>query len=313
MSMFSLWVGLLAQAGAGTAVVHDHSDQTDVLRRVSTRTAVPMEQLEAIHIDQLVSRPPTISGEGSIRHCAGQTISGADLRALQLRAEAAWRNEHFQDARDQLDLGISQLGCLRDRVDRKTATRMFLLRTGMFARAGDTEGALQEALTAIALTPDIRWDDTLPSEGKAVLTKARETTEDAHLSVVPAVSTPPWIDGAPLPSGAPLARRAGLHLLQVPATSGLQTAWLTLEGDAVLVVPAAYRAPVLDRMVDEDPALLHLLEATVGRAPTYVVTDDGIWLVTHADGSPSVEVLVQPAVVEPPPTDEPRSKKKRRR
>jgi|GEM_PF-4678049 len=312
MSLGLLLSTVLGVALAETPVVHAHSDQTGVLRRVSERTGLPMEQLRAVHVDTLTSRPATVSGDGSIRHCAGRTVSAPDLRALQLRAEAAWRDEQVQDALDQLDLGITQLGCLRERVDKKTATRMFLLRAGLLAHTGNATDALEEAHSALALTPDIRWDDTLPPEGKAVLDQARATAEDAQLSVVPNVSTPPWVDGKALPPGTPLARRPGLHLVQLPATSGIESAWLTLRGDAVLVLPGGFRAPVLDRMKDDDPALMHLLHATIGTEPTYISTHDGMWLVTWEGDTPSVEVLVAPPTPVVESTDDD-SKKKRGR
>ncbi len=284
---------------AGTPVVYDDTDVTDVLRRVSARTAVPMDQLEGIHIQTLTERPALVSGEGSIRHCAGQTVTTTELRALQLRAESSWRAGELQDALDQLDLGIIQLGCLRERIDRKTATRMFLLRTGLLAHTGNVDGATAEANSALTLDPNLSWDPSLPSAGEAVLESARAAAHDAQLTIVPNVSTPPWVDGDALPTETASPRRTGLHLVQIPDTSGLRSAWLSLDGEAVLVLPSGFRAPALDRMEASDTAILHLFEATLGAQPTYVATTEGIWFVTYTDGEPSVETLVAP----PPKND----------
>ena len=298
---------------AQTPVVHDSDDVTDVLRRISERTAVPMNQLEGIHIDTLTKRPPTIDGEGSLRHCSGATFTAPELRALELRAETAWRAGEAQEALDQLDLGITQLGCLRERVEKKTATRMFLLRAGLLAHAGNTSSAIEEASSALALTPDVAWDDKLPPEGEPVLAEAKNTERSGSIRVVPRVTTPPWVDGAALPSGAPVSKRPGLHLVQIPSTSGLQSAWLTLQGDATLVLPAGFRAPVLDRMRSSDPALMQLLHATVGDAPTYVASGEGIWFITYTNGTPAIETLAEPLPMPPTEADAPSSKRKRRR
>lgn len=312
--MIAVLLALATTAGAATRVVHDSGDPTNVLRRVSERTALPMEQLEAVHVDTLTERPAVVSGAGSLRHCAGTPVSTTELRALQLRAESAWRAGAEQDALDQLDLGMIQLGCLRERVDRKTATRMFLLRAGLLARQEQFAAALQEARSALAMTPDVEWDDTLPAEGAEVLESARNTAESAALTVAPSVTTPPWIDGTPLPTGSPLARRPGLHLVQIPATAGLQSAWLSLDGAAVLVLPGSFRAPVLASMTESDPALLHLLQATLGTDPTYVATSDALWLVTYgAERKPEVEVLEAPASAPKAGAVNDRSERKRRR
>ena len=311
--MASAWLLLLASAGwAGTPVVHDSDNVTDLLRQISTRTAVPMDQLEGIHIEVLTHRPPTVHGDGSLRHCSGTTFAAAELRALELRAETAWRAGEVQSALDLLDLGIMQLGCLRERVDRKTASRMFLLRAGLLAHTGNPEGAVEEAGSALALSPDVAWEATLPPEGARALELARADHASGSVRIVPRVTTPPWVDGSPLPAGPPASKRQGLHLVQVPSTAGLQSAWLTLRGDATLVLPAGFRAPVLERMRTSDPALLSLLHVTVGDAPTYVASGEGLWFITYEDGNPSVETIAEPAPL-PAEVEAPSQTRRRRR
>ena len=44
--------------------------------------------------------------------------------------------------------------------------------------------------------------------------------------------------------------QTGLHLAQIPGSSGIQTAWLAVAGDTTLVLPERFRRPVLERMTD---------------------------------------------------------------
>jgi len=303
-----------AIAWGEATVVHDSGDVTDVLRQVSHRTALPMDQLKGVHINELTSRPPTVAGAGALRHCATKPIRANDIRALQLRAEVAWRDGERQHAIDQLDLGITQLGCLTDRVDRKVATRMFLLRAGMLAEAGESTDAHEELRSALAMSPDAAWDDKLPSAGRELLEQVRQEPESAKVSVSPTLTTAPWVDGQPIPNALPLPRRVGLHLAQVPSTSGLQSAWLTLDGAATIVVPAGFRGDVLAGMADETSRqhLLKLFEATVGDKPTYVHWHNALWLITRDDAGPHVEVLEAPAAEETLAPDKKPDKKKDR-
>ena len=308
-----IFAGSLLPSGAlaGAVVVHDSGDVTDVLRQVSHRTALPMDQLEGIHIDELTARPPTVAGDGALRHCAGKSIRANDIRALQLRAEVAWRDGERQDALDQLDLGITQLGCLADRVDRKVATRMFLLRAGILADAGHSTDAHEELRSALAMSPDAVWDEKLPAAGAELLEQVRMEPESAHVAVAPKLTTPPWVDGQAVPDGLPLPRRVGLHLAQVPSTAGLQSAWLTLDGSATIVVPSGFRGDVLAGMQQDRSRadLLKLFEATVGDKPTYVRWNDALWLITRDEAGPKVEVLQAPAATDDDALTDPRKDK----
>jgi hypothetical protein len=69
------------------------------------------------------------------------------------------------------------------------------------------------------------------------------------------------VDGQPLSAEGQL--RSGLHLLQIPSTAGLRSAWLTIDGEAWVVIPGNYRPPILGRLLEsgqeEAPAALVLL------------------------------------------------------
>ncbi len=289
-----IWAASVAQAA--TPVVYEGIDASIVLQRVSERTAVPIDQLEAVAADALVHRPAALAGPGTLRHCAAQPVRSADIRTLVLRAEVAWREGQPQDALDQLDLATMQLGCLSERVDHRVAARLFLVRGALQVHFGQAETAQAELQTALAFAPDLVWDPQLPVDAADALETARRAPAAAGIRVVPHLSTPPWLDGVPLATGETVQKRPGLHLVQIPATAGLQTAWMTVQGDATLVVPAAHRLPLLSKDFPEDlPGLGSLLQATLGAQATYLVTNDGMWLVTFDDGKPVMEVLVAPA------------------
>lgn len=312
--MNALLHAILGISVAGVPVVFEGVDEAAVLQRVADRSATPIDQLDATPVSALLGTPPPlqVAGGGTLRHCAGTTTRAADVRTLQLRAEAAWRSEDLQTALDQLDLGITRLGCLGDRVEPKVAARLFLLRGGLLAQAGDPEGGKAELRTALALHPDAQWDGTLPDAGAPLLQAVAAEPQDASLAAVPTVSTPPWVDGrAVTTTTVPL--RPGLHLVQRAGPGGLQSAWLSLESPATLVMPDAYRRPVLSQLADDShqPAVLALLQATVGTDPTYVATADALWLITWDAGTPQVETLQAPTVT--PPAEAEAKKKKRRR
>jgi hypothetical protein len=86
--------------------------------------------------------------------------------------------------------------------------------------------------------------------------------------------------------------------VQIPSTKGLRSAWLTLDEDAALVIPANFRKPVLERL--SEPArrleVERLLLATVGSGPIYVVAGGGLWLITQ-EGA----VVTTTCLIEPPP------------
>jgi hypothetical protein len=203
---------------------------------------------------------------------------------------------------DQLDLGIAGLGCLSERVDPKVAARLFLLRGGLLARDGRDPEAGAELRTAVALWPEAVWDEWLPSYGRAVLATVKAADARSTLTFLPAAaSTGPWLDGRSTSPGQPLSVGPGLHLLQVPGTGGLHTAWLTVDADAAVVVPGSFRRPVLERLaVAEDQSEVGtLVLSTLGVEAAYVSAAGGLWLIERQDAAIEVATLVAPPVSEP--------------
>ena len=250
MALWWTWVGAVASAAA-PVVVHQ-TPAAEARAQVAQRTGLPEAQLRAVELDTLLDGHPAALGDVTLRHCAGAPARMDEIRAAQVRAENAWRTDDIQGALDLLDLGMSRLSCLTERVDPGVTARLFLLRGGLFARTGRPVIAVQELNSALALQPEARWDDRLPAEGQPILEGLKMDGSRATLALAPgATAGGPWIDGALPPTGtAEIALRPGLHLIQIASTAGLTSAWLTVEGDGALVVPRAYRRPVIERMAD---------------------------------------------------------------
>lgn len=300
------WLALLGAAlGADRLpVVYAQGTGPEAVAAVRAGTGLPAEQLEAIPLQRLLDQRPKVLGEATLRHCTGTPTKSPDLRALTLRAETASRAGDPAAAMDQLDLGIAGLGCLGDRLEPATAARMFQLRGGLMAADGHLDDARAELRTALSLHPGAAWDNGLPMAGSAVLEEVRDETHTARLEVVPMLaSAGPMLDGARAPDGGRLFdTRPALHLLQVPDTSGLHTAWLALRGDAVLVVPGHFRAPVLARLQDERDRteVGMLLRATLDTQAAYVVDQGWLWLVSFEGLGGEITTLIAP----PPPVED---------
>jgi hypothetical protein len=290
-------------AHAGVPVVYDGGAASEVVTFAAGRTGLPAEQLEATPLSQLLSALPRATGAATVRHCSRPPTRAPELRAHLVRAEAAWREGDVSTAMDHLDLGISGLGCLSERVDAKVAARLFLLRGGLLARDGRDEDAAAELRTALALWPEATWDEWLPSYGRDVLAAVKAASTRSVLTFLPAAaSTGPWLDGRPTTPGQALSVGPGLHLLQVPGTGGLRTAWLTVDADAELVVPGSFRRPVLERLsgAENHWEVGTLILSTLGVEAAYVAAGGGLWLVEREDATIHVATLIVPPKVEEP-------------
>lgn len=297
---------------AAVPVLYDSGDPAAIVELLSSRTGLPTSQFEPVPLDRALASPPRTLGGAALRHCAGATTRVSDSKALLIRALAALREQDRATAIDQTDLGISGLGCLNERADLTVAARLFLLRGALLAGSQDTSQPIAEFRTALALSPSLTWDPTLPPQGQELFESARESIPLVALVISPRESASgPWIDGKdPPPDNAPLQLSPGLHLLQVPSTSGLRTAWLTLEKDATLVVPGDYRQPILARIVD--PAtradLENLLLTTISPDAVYVSAAGGLYLISAEQGVAHTTVIAEPPP--PPPVEETRKKKR---
>lgn len=324
-------IGALALGAApawAVPLVYDGLPAAEAQAEAAKGTGLPADQLEPVALDQLLQRPAGATGGATLRHCAGAPTTGAAVRAHLQRADVALRAGDSVAAADHLDLGLTALGCLGERVEPPVAARLFLLRGALAAARGAPEVAQDELRTALSFAPSLAWDSALPGDG-ALLEAERAAhfacaappscPSGAPLRVAPAArSAGPWLDGRALPAGE-LAAPAppGLHLLQVASTAGLRSAWLTLSGPATVALPGAYRRPITPQgqsagappqaQMDD---LRALLGATLpGAGAAYLLAGGGLWLVGLDPAAPAAEGLT---TLRAPPAPAPADEKKRR-
>lgn len=289
---------LLGAALAAVPVVTDSTDLDAAVAAVVARSGLPAEQLRAVSLKTVLDTPPQVLGEAVLRRCTSTPTTMESVRADLMRAEAAWLKRERVEAFDHLDLAVAHLGCLGERVDGPSAGRIFLLRGSLEAERGDAETARGELRTAIAFDPELGWTSSFPLEGQVLLAEVRAEEPAFTIRVLPAgMVSGPWIDGLALEGEHAVARvGSGLHLAQHSTPAGIRSAWLVVGGDTTLVVPPAFRRPILSTLAaseTRDPAMA-LLRATLPEAPAAYVVDEGwMWLVTFGELA-SVELLVQP-------------------
>lgn len=296
---------LLQLAHAGVPLVYDGELPDDVVANAAKRTGLPTTQFDPIPLDTILKIPPRTLGKAVLRHCSGTLTRTVELRTNALRAETSWENGSPAEAMDQLDLGIAGLGCLSERVENPVAGRLFLLRGALIARSGDAEGARSEFRTALSLGVAPTWPEGFPAEGQPLFEEVTRETSSANLSMMPVFTgASPIIDGITVNMAEVQKLRPGLHLLQVPSTAGLRSAWLTVDGEATLVIPGNYRRPVLEQMSDAAGRMTveSLLVSTLGGEGVYISNKGGLWLLTAEDGIPHTTTLVAPPPPPPPST-----------
>jgi hypothetical protein len=301
-------------AYAQTPIMYDRENPAEVLEAVVARTGLPADQLAAVSLDATLANAPAALGDAAMRRCSGSATTGAAIAAELARGEAAWTQGDPATASDHLDLAVAQIGCLQELVDVGVAGRVFRLRAALQLAEGDVAAARSELGTALALTPSLAWDDGLPEAGIGLVEEVRAAPAACALAVLPATApSGPWVDGVVVGGGRSVT--PGLHLLQTSDVKGIRSAWLVVDGDATLVVPGAFRRPVLEQMVDPagQAAVAALVAAT---APSltkfsagYVTWGGGLWLVTAGDEGLSVSEIVPPP---PPPVVEDTGKKKKK-
>ncbi len=287
----------------------------EVVAAVASRTGLPADQLEALPLDQLLKAAPEALGEAVLRRCTREGTRGDLIRSELARAESAFAGGDRGGAQDHLDLAVAQLGCLVELPDARVAARVFLLRAALVADA-DAEVARGELRTALAFEPDLAWDDRYPESGRALLDEVRAAGTAATLSIVPDTATSgPWIDGREAPDeGVKVGQ--GLHLAQYSGPTGVASGWLLVGGDCALVLPGAYRRPILGPIADAATRgpVEALLEATIPEIEAaYVAWSGGLWLVSDDGSGLSTIEIAPPEAAGGDATDDGKKKKKKDR
>ena len=303
-------------------LVVDGVAPADAQTAAAAVAGLPVDQLEPVSLPLLLQRPAGALGDATLRHCAGSPTSGAVVRAHVQRADLAVRSGATAEAADHLDLGLTALGCLGERVEPAVAARLFLMRGALAAADGQTEVARGELRTALSFVPQLAWDAALP--GTAELLQAERAAHmdcptapscagGAPLRVLPSArSAGPWLDGRALAAGAdPTPVPPGLHLLQVAGTGGLRSAWLTVRGESSVVLPDALRRPLTPGAGGPTDALRGLLALTLpGVSAAYVWADGGMWLVELDPAVPDRAALTTLQAPAAPPAEPPERRRR---
>lgn len=302
-TMVVLW-SLTHPLLAGTPVVHDGADGSEVVAAVAARTGLPPSQLDPVHLDTLLRASPEVVGDAVLRRCARGDSNNEAVRTDLTRAEIAWAQADTVGTLDHLDLAVARLGCLTEVVDAPVASRVFLLRGALAAVRGDEPAADNEFRTARFLDPEVAWRDDLSEVGRAVFETPQAPEILSSVEILPTGNASgPWIDGAEIDAGIRVPE--GLHLAQYSSAMGIRSAWLSVGGDAILVLPGSFRRPVVQRMAE--PAQQGQVEALVAATipdlrAAYVAHEGGLWLITRdGDGTTTTEISPLP----PPPPPEP--------
>ncbi|HHO50059.1 MAG TPA: hypothetical protein ENK18_04105 [Deltaproteobacteria bacterium] len=307
-----LWI-LTYPLLAGTPVVFDGGSGAEVVSAVAARTGLPPSQLSAVSLDTLLQATPEVLGDAVMRRCARSSSSNEVVRTDLTRAEIAWAQADALNTMDHLDLAVARLGCLTEVVEPRVASRVFLLRGALLAQRGDTDAARNEFRTARFLDPAVAWRDDLPGEGRVVFEAPAPPEILASVRVLPSDNASgPWIDGVELDDE--LRVPEGLHLAQYSSVAGIQSAWLSVGGDTLLVLPGNFHRPVVQRMaVPEDQGAVEALLAAAlpEMRAAYVAHGGGLWLITR-DGHDTTTTEIDPL---PPPEPEPegRGRKKKKK
>lgn len=298
--LFAVFLALGAgPARAGVPVVTDTTSTAGLRELVAGRSGLPADQLELVALSEVLARPAEALGKGVLRRCATSPTAMSTVKTALARAEAGLREEDDRAALDQLDLAVAELGCLAELADPAVAARIFQLR-GVLLGQEDEDAGKAELRTALAFSGELTWGVHEPRLGPELVQAVAEEPRPYVVHVSPPQrSSGPWLDGRPVPAEG-LDVRRGLHLVQYATPAGIRSGWLVVGGDVRVVLPMAYREPILAALQDpvaQAPVVDLLAAALPDFKAAYVAHAGGLWLVSEVGDKIEVSELIPP----PPP------------
>ncbi len=314
MTSIPLIALLVTAAQARTPLVVEGVELESAAAEVVARTGLPRDQLHPVDVASLLDTPPQVVGDAVLRRCVHPPVEMEPARAELARAVAAQQSGDPMGALDHLDLAVASLGCLSELVDRAVAARIFLLRGAILASQQQIGDARSEFRTAVSFDPELTWRDDLPGGGHTAMTEERDRYKRHRVTAMPpSLVSGPWLGGQ-LVEDEGMQVAEGLILAQYSSPAGIRSAWMVVSGDASLIIPEAYRSPVLERMAqpERQPEVALLLAGVLPDfAAAYVHhASGGTWLVVKEDQGLETTELVPPQVPEEP--EQPRRRRKRR-
>ncbi len=235
-------------ATAGELVLYGPEESADTARaKVALFGGRTLANLQARTLSELVTGDALlVVGGATLTPCPGDSSTNATVAALLVKAESAVQFMEFESASTHLAEAVGAEACLSEPLDAAQASRVHYLRGMVAVGSGDPGSAWPEFLQAALLNPEIIWDETFPPDGKTAFKGAVAATgvaETQPMRIVPAPTTPVWVNGAPVENANELMLKPGVHILQMG--EGALTTW-TLE------LPEATNAAVLDPNQIED-------------------------------------------------------------
>ena len=282
-------IALLATAHAADPVVHAGGDPAAVLARVASTANVPVTELRAVTIPELVQgRAPVLLGGGKLTPCTAAASNRAAIEASLDIAKGAILYMEYGSARAALDAAIRGLGCLQEPVEPSLAARAWYL-LGIVAHASSDQATSRAAFRQARLfQPDMTWDPNYPPAAQVTFDAVAAEMKAASLVSLAVVPEPPEgavrIDGRPVKVvGGTVAVSPGAHHVQV-GTGALVTVNVELDANApaTLLLPQFVTPDALRWAGDGDrrAALTAILSGSLGTSGSvFVVSGDVLWRV----------------------------------
>ena len=260
----ALWLALVPSALARDTVLHAE-DRNAARARVSQLIGVSEDDLSAASVRELFGpRPPALTGGGKTVVCTEAPSDGRAVGRLLDRAEGTVAYMDVEQALVELDAATQALGCLSEAVEPSVASRLFFLRGIILHADGKTDLAKRAFRQAHLFTPDLKWDDNFPPDGRDLFDAAGRVVDEQQVTlelVPPPEQGTVFVDGRPL-EGATAHLPVGDHILQVGRGSFTTVSVHLQEGtEPVLVLPANLDESVVTW--PDDPALQPALAAAL--------------------------------------------------
>ncbi|MEN9785276.1 MAG: hypothetical protein RLZZ299_540 [Pseudomonadota bacterium] len=282
-------ISLLAAAHAADPVVHAGADSAAVLARVAATAGVPVTELRAVTLPELVQgRAPVLLGGGKLTPCTAAASNRAAIEASLDIAKGAILYMEYGSARAALDAAIRGLGCLQEPVEPSLAARAWYL-LGIVAHASSDQATSRAAFRQARLfQPDMTWDPNYPPAAQVTFDAVAAEMRAVSLVSLAVVPEPPEgavrIDGRPVKVvGGTVAVSPGAHHVQVGAGS-LVTVNIEVDANApaTLLLPQFVTQDALRWAGDGDrrAALTAILSGSLGNTGSvFVVSGDVLWRV----------------------------------
>ncbi len=244
------WVPVAAWADEPVVHAASVTDAIEVATPWVGETSVYAQGLSSLMAD----KAPQVVQTSTWKPCAGTPESQDRLRILLDKAESDVANLR-PAARGALDQAVAAMGCLRDPLDARVASRVYFLRGVDAVRAQNKAEALTSFRQALLFDVGLRWDAAFSPDVKVVFDEAVDTMvgepQTARLVFAPHPGDGSlWVDGREIALNRDeVVLAAGDHVVQVkrPLEETVDTGRLVVGSSdvAVLVVPAAVTDEVL--------------------------------------------------------------------